>query len=197
MYTWDYDDPDHGGDNPEEDAMAMLLGHIRVNAIGDYFQVDGLVSLSNSKLKELLHYNGEVEAWIMNFPAAIGEAAESTGDKALLELLAEASTANISQLLTMEEFRRLPVMSDFVVHLLQASIRRNQALREELECTQRELRDAKYEAEERERDVEVRGKQMEILSRTSRCKNCSADFPCSFWPDEYCLRCDRCRCRHW
>jgi hypothetical protein len=118
MYTWDYDDPDHGGDSPEEDAMAMLLGHIRVNAIGDYFQVDGLVSLSNSKLKELLHYNGEVEAWIMNLPAAIGEAAESTGDKALLELLAEASTANISQLLAMEEFRRLPVMSDFVVHLL-------------------------------------------------------------------------------
>ncbi|KAK4098696.1 hypothetical protein N658DRAFT_499150 [Parathielavia hyrcaniae] len=166
MYSGNYDDPgdsddDHGtlcADSiPSAPSVeAMLLGHIGVNSIGDYYQVDGLMSLANSKIKKLLSDRNanNHESLIAGLPAAIEAAAESTGNKELFEILAEAASRNTScLLLDTEVLKNLSAMSDFAVSLLQAMINRNLALGTELVDTRFRLCQAEERLQERERTL--------------------------------------------
>jgi hypothetical protein len=199
LYTGDYNDPDHEGDSAQDHVMATLLGHIRVNSIGDYYQLDELVSLANSKVMHLIqNHRKDGEPWVATLPLAIGEAVESTGDRELLKILAEAcdSSGSISRLLDMGEFRALPVMSEFAVELVKVGIRKNQVLEEQLEETHRQLRGVMQQLDESKATLRRAEQCVGILSGTSCCRNCSAAFQCSISPSEWILRCEVCRCRH-
>jgi hypothetical protein len=183
----------------ESNAVPFLLEHIRVNSIGDYYQVDNLVQLANSKIKQLLQSHSKDESWAANLPTAIEGAVELTGDKELLEILAEAAAVNIPTLLDTEEFKSLSVMTDFSIRLLQSCVQENQALMTELEETQRQL--CAVENCFKAQDEQLRREKgcLQVLKRTSACRNanCSAQFECYIDPDECILRCARCRCKHY
>lgn len=183
---------------PEPSAVPLLLGHIQANAIGDYYQVDGLVSLANNKIKQLLQNHSDDESLVASLPAAVEEAIELTGNKELFGILAEAAAVNISALLDMESFRSLSVMSDFSFHVMQGCAEENLALTAELEETQRKLRGTERHWEEQKEQLQRVRRCLEALKNTTACRNinCTAVFQCYIDPDECILRCASCRCKH-
>jgi hypothetical protein len=171
---------------PESNAAPLLLDHIRVNSIGDYYQVDRLVSLANSKVEQLLRSHRKDEFWVASLPTAIEEAVELTRDKQLLRILAEAAAVSSSTLLNMEKFKSLSVMSDFSFHAMQGCAHENQALNTE------------HQFEEQKELLRRKRRCLQVLRRTSQCRNinCSAEFQCYIDPNECILRCSICQCKH-
>lgn len=85
---------------PRESAPpCALFEHMRVNSIGDYYGVAGLVSLANAKIKLLLQGHVSDRNWaLLSLPtaleAALEAALELTGDGGLLDMLAAAAAVN-------------------------------------------------------------------------------------------------------
>ncbi|KAK3899205.1 hypothetical protein C8A05DRAFT_18324, partial [Staphylotrichum tortipilum] len=183
----------------ESSAASVLLEHIWVHSIGDYYQVDKLVSLANSKVKQLLQSHGKDEILAASLPTAIEEAIELMGNKELLEILAEAATVNISTLLDTVEFKSLSVMTDFSISMLQCCVQKNQALATELEKTKRQLCAVEDCLKAQNEQLRRERQSLQVLMGTSSCRNinCSAGFMCYIDPGECILRCATCRCKHY
>ncbi|TAQ85562.1 hypothetical protein B7494_g6119 [Chlorociboria aeruginascens] len=188
----------------ESTAIASLFEHIRVNSIGDYYGIDELVSLVNSKIKHILWNNDEDRSWITSFPTIIERAVELTGDDELLSILASATAANISDLLELEHFKSLGVMTDFSMKVLQSCARDIQAQAGELEDTKLQMSkaDKRFNSEIESQNLRIKIKESQIsslrgcltvLRKTGACRNCDAYFQCYIDPDECVLRCDKCR----
>ncbi|KHO00486.1 speckle-type POZ protein-like protein [Metarhizium album ARSEF 1941] len=90
---------------PKSTTTSSLSEHIYVNSIGDYYGVDKLVSLTNTKIKQLLQSGNEDESCVADLPIAIEAAAGLTGNRELMGVLASATAANISKLLCLDQFR--------------------------------------------------------------------------------------------
>jgi len=220
MYTGDYDDVpeiEHeasGHEAPEQEvperktgggdgtsplkstASASLLEHVHVNSIADYYGVDRLVSLANTKIELLLESNGDDQSLVASLPSATEAAVRSTGDDGLVGILASASAANIATLLELEQFTSLSLLTDFSLKVLQSCARRNQALVEEQVDSNRQLRGARAQTQQRDFEITTLKECLKVLNRTEQCRNCAADFHCSIDASECILRCARCRCKH-
>jgi len=229
MYLGDYDDPKSGDEasrpsgndgggvsgeteqedgirevesRPESTATASLFEHLRVNSIGDYYGVDKLVSLANTKIKRLLQ---EDKSWVGDLPSAIELATGSTGDEELLGILAAAVAANISTLLGLDQFTSLDVMTDFSIKVLQGCVREilqlTQAARRsanEVVLLKRRIESLEGQIQQKDWEISKFRRCLTILNQTSECRNitCDSQFLCHIDPDECILRCARCRCRH-
>ncbi|PYI12939.1 hypothetical protein BO99DRAFT_407890 [Aspergillus violaceofuscus CBS 115571] len=51
------------------DPATLLLDHIRVHSIGDYYQIDGLVTATNDKIRHLLQNSENDKSWVASLPA--------------------------------------------------------------------------------------------------------------------------------
>ncbi|KAL5360070.1 hypothetical protein BJX96DRAFT_174951 [Aspergillus floccosus] len=105
-------------------AAAALLNHIRANSIGNYYRVDKLVTLANSRLKRLIQWYGGSKDLLSVLPTAAEEAVGSTGDKELLEILASSVGSHIRDLETLglldqPRLKGLGFESDFSIKVLQ------------------------------------------------------------------------------
>lgn len=177
-------------------ASASLIEHIRVNSIGDYCGIDQLVSLANSKIEGLLE-NSRDQTWIASLPTATELAVRSTGDVKVVDILASAAGANISRLLDSNQFKTLDLTTDYWIKVLQRCAQDFVAL----EIKYLAMKWEHLESEEAARDLrtELRSLKrcLEVLNRTSGCRNCSVEFMCTIDPDESLLRCGKCRCKHY
>lgn len=153
MYTGDYNNDDPAVDNkgstaenasnttgrenstgtlaasaPVSPLAASILKHVRANCIGDYYKVDGLVSLANERVKQLITYPRHAGEFCSVLLMAADEAAGSTGDKGLQEILGTAVGERIEAframgLLDLDHFRGMGFESDLSIKVLQKSSR--------------------------------------------------------------------------
>ena len=193
----------------------VLLGHVRVNAVADYYDIPQLKELANTKIQHIIETNWSPHG----FSEVVKEVFNSTTDRELREIMSLTATAHIEELLEFEDFAELDVMNDFAIGIIRnmfATYKADESL------TSRELRDVKHRlqslevdyssersAHEREagRADRISGNIdhcLEILSKTRSCRNarCDADFTCyverggTVYNPQYTLRCAKCRCRH-
>jgi hypothetical protein len=223
LYTKAYDNPteEQGSEGVSESETTkartaeILLGHVRVNAIADYYDIPQLKELANTKIQHIIETNWSPHG----FSEVVKEVFNSTTDRELREIMSLAATAHIEELLQSEDFAELDVMSDFAIGIIRnmfATYKADEGL------TSRELRDTKdrlqsleadyssersaheYEAGRAGRISESIVHCLEVLSRTRSCRNarCNADFTCyverggTILEPQYTLRCAKCHCRH-
>jgi hypothetical protein len=76
------------------DLSSRLLEHVNVNSICDFYDVTGLVSLANAKIKRCVSSAdpGDDESWLAESPGAIRLATQMTGDQEALEIFAKAAS---------------------------------------------------------------------------------------------------------
>ncbi|AEO54997.1 hypothetical protein MYCTH_39658 [Thermothelomyces thermophilus ATCC 42464] len=191
------DPPPLASPMPKADAIPVLLGHIRMNSIGDYYQVENLVFLANGKIDQLLRDHSKDSSLVESLPAAIEEAVQSTGDKKLLKVLAVAVADNISALVDMDTFRNLSALSDFAFHVIQDCAQKPRALTTELRAAQRELDGSKAQIEVFKDHEERFLRLLNLLNNTSQCRHCRTEFSCIIDAEGYILRCARCSTRHY
>jgi hypothetical protein len=104
LYTSEYDEPEpesHGdppdSGTPEKDgagvdeamedtqgsaearntstAAELIVGHIRMNGIGDYLQIKELATRAKDKIKKLVHPDNADQSWVVHLPAISRHAA--------------------------------------------------------------------------------------------------------------------------
>lgn len=119
---------------PAADPAASLIHHVHVNCIGEFYAIDSLVSLANTKIKNLIDAQGHDKSWVSYLPFVTEVALESTGDDGLLNILASASAENMEILIDRENFSDLNAVSDFSLRVLRYS---NQKIRNLTESMKR------------------------------------------------------------
>ena len=193
----------------------ILLGHVRVNAVADYYDIPQLKELANTKIQRIIETNWSPHG----FSEVVKEVFNSTTDRELREIMSLTAAAHIEELLEFEDFAELDVMSDFAIGIIRNMFATYKA---DEGSTSRELRDLKdrlqslevdyssersaheYEAGRAGRISESIDHCLEVLSRTRSCRNarCNADFTCyverggTSYEPQYTLRCAKCHCRH-
>lgn len=184
---------------PKSTAAASLFEHVRVNSIGDYYNIDRLVSLANTKIKHLLRSDSEDQSWVVSLPTAIEAAVGSTGDDELLGILASAAASNISTLLELDQFKSLGVVTDFSIKVLQGCAREMLQLSEVKKRSSSEIELQKGQIQDSKSEISALKGCLAVLKKTSWCRNsnCDAEFQCFIDSDECLLRCAKCRCKHY
>lgn len=200
----------------------ILLRHVRVNSIADYYDIPQLKELANTKIQHLLESTWHASG----FSAVVREAFKSTSDAALHEIMALTAAAHIEDIVELEEFVNLEVMGSFAATILRNTIAANRAKEntatQELQAVKSELKsiesrlqsseqDCTFEKSMRETEAARVTRTMEnldncfdVLSKTDICRNprCEAEFKCyierggNLYEPRYTLRCSRCNCRH-
>ncbi len=100
--------------------MDVLLCHVHVNAIADYYDVPQLVRLANSRIQHILQTN-----WVAHsFPAIVHEVLNSNGDKTLQDWIAYATADHIQELIELDGFSELELTSTFVMEVLRNCAKR-------------------------------------------------------------------------
>lgn len=187
------DPPPPASPTPKANVPPVLLGHIRMNCIGDYYQVENLVSKTNTIVEQLLHDHSTDSSWVESLPTVIEEAVQSTGDKKLLKVLADAVADNISAIVDMDTFRNLSALSDFAFHIIQDCAHKNRALTTELGAARRELDGSKAHTK-MFKDHEERCRR--LLSGKLQCRHCGPGFSSITETPGYILCCTRCFTKH-
>ena len=203
-------------------AAEILLCHVHVNAIADYYDIPLLKQLANTKIQHVLE-----TAWSVDgFSDVVREAFSTTSDTALHKIMASTAATHIEELVELEDFATLDVMSEFAMNIVRETIaackstedlssQELQAVKSQLQNTESRLQsaeqDCSYEKSLREsvttradRTVENINDCIDTLSKTRTCRNanCPADFTCYIERGglasvpKYTLRCARCQCRH-
>jgi len=88
-----------------------LLGHVRVNAVADYYDIPQLKELANTKIRHIIQTNWSP----YGFSEVIKEVFNSTTDKELREIMSLTVAAHIEELLEFEDFTELGVIGDFAI----------------------------------------------------------------------------------
>ncbi|RDL31410.1 uncharacterized protein BP5553_09619 [Venustampulla echinocandica] len=189
----------------------ILLGHVQVNAIADYYNVPLLKELANTKIQRILD-----EDWSPNgFLDAVKGVLHSTSDIELHKIMASTATQHVDELIELDDFGKALDMSDFAFGIMRNTITAFQA---KVESTTTELQDMsdyamtllthesmqRREANRANRTIENFAACRTILGNTKACRNvhCSAEFNCyiesggSPREPKYTLRCSWCYCRH-
>ncbi|KAF4632577.1 hypothetical protein G7Y89_g5550 [Cudoniella acicularis] len=190
----------------------ILLRHIKVNAIADYYDIPQLKRLANTKIQNFLETNWSAN----NFSAVVEEAFNSTSDTALHKIITSTAAAHIEELVQHEDFTTVTVMSDFALGILrnmiatykvkeELSAQKLQAAESRLQSIEvsytyeKSLRDS--ESSRMDRVIENINDCLETLNKTQTCRNarCEAEFTCYIEhggtanEPKYTLRCARCR----
>jgi hypothetical protein len=175
----------------------MLLRHVHVNAIADYYDIPPLKELANTEIKHLLETSWSADG----FSHVVKEVFDSTRDTALHNMVTSASAAHIEELLELDDFTALEVMSDFAVGIIRSTIAERKANEESslqgLQATESKL---KFEIGRAHRIIQNIDGCLDILSRTETCPNawCRANLKIERGGPEaepkYTLLCRMCRC---
>jgi hypothetical protein len=201
----------------------ILLRHVRVNAIADYYDIPQLRELANSKIRDILKTNWSADS----FSSVVKAVFNSTSDVELRDIMALTATSHMETLIELEDFAALEVMGDFAVKLVRNMIAKHKVeeekfreavgiIQHQLEETEDRCQAAVQSFDEEkslhqrdsartERMVKIINSCHETLLSTKECRNtsCQAEFMCyietgdSFNEPKYTLRCAKCRCRHY
>lgn len=183
----------------EEDATsAVLISHIRVNAIADYYDISPLKSLANKNVEEILQNSWSPDG----FSDVIQEVLDSTADKILRDIVSSSAAMNIGKLITRDDFTGIPVMSPFLVDTMRKIEAKHVAKEDELQlqiCTKtHDAIDLRNTLETTKLD-DARKRMLDILSQTKICRNCGDGFRCFVYKatsGAISLKCCKCLCKH-
>jgi hypothetical protein len=96
----------------------ILLRNVRANAIADYYDIPQLKQLANTKIQHVLD-----TSWSANgFSDIVKEAFNSTSDMALHNILTLTAATLVEELLELEDFASLEIMSDFSIGVIRNTI---------------------------------------------------------------------------
>ena len=96
-------------------CSAILLEHIHIIAIAEYYDIPQLVQRANKKIKKILKDKGCIE----HLPAAIDEVYYTTNDKDIRNSISSAAAENIIDLLTLDEFKCSEHMGQLPLDIIQ------------------------------------------------------------------------------
>jgi hypothetical protein len=119
-------------------TTAILLRHVQVNAIADYYNIPELKQLSNTKIKHCLETTWSADG----FSDIVREVFDSTGDTVLREMMASTAAAHIKELVGLEDFAALDVMSDFTTSVIRKMTQRLRTVEFQLQETEIRLQSA-------------------------------------------------------
>ena len=133
----------------------------------------------------------------------------------LHNIITLTAAEHIEELVKLEDFAELDVMSDFAIGIIRTAITASKEMEEkstqklqdvqsQLQQTESLLQSAEARCAAAERKSENIDDCLNTLRKTSTCRNCDAEFTCYiedstqlFDPNpNYILRCSKCRCRH-
>jgi hypothetical protein len=179
------------------------LQHVRVNAIADYYGIQGLTLLANQKIQRVYQNNWDAKAFL----ASAKEALSITGDKSMHNMMALLIAQNMTELLGTGQLTSL--VGEFAVqvlryqaHLLEASERDQSQVAVQ---QQNDLQARCQAAEARATRVLANvNRLVDVMCERDYCRNgaCGEDFGCHIEVNgedaepTYVLRCSWCRCRH-
>jgi hypothetical protein len=145
--TLDGLDPHHTTDDSGT-MFQLLLPHICVNAIADYYDVKGLRQHANAKISHILETRWSPDGF-MNI---VQSALDSTSDTALHEIMVTAVLDHYEELIVRDDFDKVELTNSFVLRLV--------------EQIGAKLRDAEHILDEYTRSADVRDENLlEMLTR--------------------------------
>jgi len=195
------------------ETSGVLLCHVNVAAIADYYDIPALKEIVNRKIKTILDTNWSP----YGFSTVIKQAFGSTSDTELHSILASTAAEHILELVGQEDFFTCGVVNNFAADLLKEVVtkysNREEELQQELDDKSYHLRKFEgYYKEEQARCAVLEERISHIndsfssclkkLNGTTDCRNCDVEFKCYIerggnWDrPTYTLRCARCHCRH-
>lgn len=185
------------------------LTHVRVNAIADYYGIQGLTLLANQKIQQAYQVKWDAKAFL----TSAKEALDNTGDKKLHGMMALLAAQHLEELIASPQLADL--VGDFAAEILRYHAHKLEASKQEQLQT---IRQEQVVAQTRQAEVQALSQAAEaktgrVIANISRvvtmmcerqyCRNnaCGEDFGCyleQVGVDEpsYVLRCSWCRCRH-
>jgi hypothetical protein len=92
----------------------ILLRNVRVNAIADYYDIPQLKQLANTKIQHVLETSWSADG----FSNIVKEVFNSTSVMALHNIMTLTAATHIEELLKLEDFALLELMSDFSIGLM-------------------------------------------------------------------------------
>jgi hypothetical protein len=184
-----------------------------VNAIADYYGIQGLALLANQKIQQAYFTNWDANAFVASANAAIND----SGDKSLHNMMALLTAQKLKELLKSGQLPGL--VGDFAasvltyhVHLLEASQREQDQVAQQQQqaqaTTQQQLNGLEFRCQAAEaratRIIENVGKLVSLSNNQMCCRNisCEGDFGSYVEPTgdlaepTYILRCSWCHCKH-
>ncbi|OPB42609.1 hypothetical protein A0O28_0037280 [Trichoderma guizhouense] len=186
------------------------LIHVRVNAIADYYGIQGLTLLANQKIQQAYQAKWDAKAFL----TSAKEALDNTGDKKLHGMMALLAAQHLEELIASPQLADL--VGDFAADILRYHAHKLEASKQEqLQI----IRQEQVAAQTRQAEVQAlvqaaEAKTGRVIANIGRvvtmmcdrefCRNnaCGEDFGCYIeqvgGTDEpsYVLRCSWCRCRH-
>jgi hypothetical protein len=186
----------------EDETVEDLLSHLRVNAIADYYNIQNLAQLANSKIRVILEEGQNANM----FPRVVQEVSSSNRDPDIRSIIASAAATCIEELSELKAFQDVELEHNLSTEILRACSERIQTLQRHLDVAQQnviiyqEFRDD--ERRVKESVIEQIDKSMDLLKQTYGCRHCAKGFGCYFEKKgleghpSYILRCKECRCRH-
>lgn len=197
------------------------LQHVQVNAIADYYEVQGLAQLANRKIQQTYLTSWDLDAFVASAKAAIND----SGDKSLHNMMALFTAQKLKELLKSGHLPSL--VGDFAAsvlayhaHLLEASQReQSQAAVQQQQQAQQQQAQAHVALQQQYNDLLVErqaaearatrvienvGKLVSLSNHQECCRSisCGEDFgsyiEATGDPAEptYILRCSWCHCKH-
>lgn len=191
-----------GPESMKNETIENILSHLRINAIADYYNVESLTQLANSKIQANLEQGQEADL----FPRVIQEMSKSNRDDKLCAIVASATAECMGELIELQGFQDVELEHTLVFEMLRALTRKIKEVQSQLGVSQRLA--ASYEkvaVDEFERSRLYRERvdlSVAHLENTRICRNCAKVFGCIFEargpgsPVSHVLRCRDCLCRH-
>ncbi|KAI0134195.1 hypothetical protein BJ170DRAFT_189571 [Xylariales sp. AK1849] len=157
-----------------------VLCHVRVNMIGDYYDVPNLVQLANANINQ--HFRDE---WSVQIFSLATEQLSASGDLGWQKTFAPVAAEHVSELIASERFSRLEVVTGIAFEILQSCAQRLQTAKDSLQTTKFSLliTNSRMKEIENDRDLQKRALDEFValrfkLSSKFRCPGtyCGSDF---------------------
>lgn len=182
---------------PLEQNLALVLLHVHVNGIADYYDIPGLKDMANRNIKRILN---KIEA-LDGFTDIIEETLNYTNDPDLHQIIAECAAMHITDLVETKDFFEKGAITQFPAAIINVMA---QTYPKAIVKLEKSLADAQSEAEQMRtelRDLNQRiNNLMHHTQRIRRCRNRDCRQELSGYLDvyngEYTYRCSQCRCKH-
>ncbi|KAH6954268.1 hypothetical protein DER45DRAFT_310167 [Fusarium avenaceum] len=191
-----------GPESEKNETTENILTHLRVNAIADYYDVENLAQLANSKIKAILEQGHEADL----FPRVIQEMSGSNRDDELCAIVASATAKCMGDLIKLQDFQDIELEHTLVLEMLRALVTKIEEVQSQLTGSQllaeSYRRSAVKESESLNLYKERVDRSVAYLRNTIICRHCSRDFGCTFEqrglgsPVSHILRCRGCGCKH-
>lgn len=157
-------------------SLTWNPAHVKMNAIGDYYDIPNLKIEAIVQIEDILVYSWSPRG----FSAIMHEAVRTTGDQELLDILAKTASDHIEVLISTKE-KIAHGLADAVIRNLATIVNTKHVL---LEQSQTELSSAGNRiikaASRQQREQDLVRNFSSLLSQTDSCRNvrCDAKFSC-------------------